>query len=334
MKSIAILLLASAAASLAQLPAERAVTQSQSPAGKFRTMPGGSFLRDVSTESAPELYPGEIEDVGPQFLLARRAAAAGPSRHQWFEAFADWQLFYTNNALLTEKNVRDTGIMVTTVQMAVNFPSVKVLGGELASKLGYRQQWWMYSPDKSRGDLNNFDFTVGTVFLASRHSWDDDKWVASLEIDYNRYLSRDDDWAEFYVELAPYWSLERNFHPDEKTLITVGYYGGYHWTETDPQPVTNINDRLDNSLGLTITREILPRLVGQFYYRLQWSHYSTNSNRNDVYNSLGLAVIYNFNNWASIRAFVGYENRNSTDELIADYNKLDTGGGLTFTARF
>jgi predicted porin len=60
----------------------------------------------------------------------------------------------------------------------------------------------------------------------------------------------------------------------------------------------------------------------------------TNSDRNDLYNTVGLAVVYNFNEWASVRAFVSYENRNSSDDSVADYNKLDAGGGLTFMARF
>ena len=331
MKSIALFFLAAAATSLAQSPADRAIATTQSPGGKFRTMPGGSFVNEPNV-SAPELYPGEMQDVGPQFLLARPQAAA--PQHHWIEAFADWQLYFTNNALLTEKDHRDTGIMVTTVQVAVNFPTIAALGGQLAVKAGYRQQWWMYSLDKTRSGLNNFDFSVGTVFLATRHSWDDDKWVASLSLDYNRYLSRDDNWNEFYVELAPSWSLERNFRFGEKSLLTLGYYGAFHWTETDPQPVSNINDRFDNSVGVTYTRELLPRLIAQAYYRIQWSHYTTNSDRNDLYNSLGLALVYNFNEWASVRAFLGYENRGSTDETVADYNKFDTGGGLTFTARF
>jgi hypothetical protein len=98
--------------------------------------------------------------------------------------------------------------------------------------------------------------------------------------------------------------------------------------------VSHINDRLDSSFGLTLTRELIPHLIGQAYYRFQWSHYTENSDRNDVYHSLGLALVYNFNDWASVRAFLGYENRNSTDDSVADYNKFDSGGGLTFTARF
>ena len=56
--------------------------------------------------------------------------------------------------------------------------------------------------------------------------------------------------------------------------------------------------------------------------------------RNDFYNTLGLSLIYNFNDWASLRTFVSYENRNSTDDTVADYNKWDSGAGVTFSARF
>jgi hypothetical protein len=98
--------------------------------------------------------------------------------------------------------------------------------------------------------------------------------------------------------------------------------------------VQHINDRLDSTLGLFYSQELLPHLVVQPYYRFQWSHYTENSDRNDFYNTLGLSLIYSFNDWASLRTFVSYENRNSTDDTVADYNKWDSGAGVTFSARF
>jgi hypothetical protein len=216
----------------------------------------------VVLQQVPELFPGEIEDVGPQFLVARPEAAQ--PEHRWFDAFFDTQLFYTSNALLSEKGNQDTSVMVFTLQAAINLPPMEVAGGILSPRVGYRHQWWRYSLDDTANQLNNFD----------------------------------------------------------------------HFTHTDPSPVSHINDRLDTALGFTYTRELLPSLFIQPYYRLQWSHYTENSDRNDMYNNLGLTVVYMFNEWASVRAFMNYENRNSTDDTAADYHKWDTGGGVTFSAKF
>jgi hypothetical protein len=321
-----------AAPAFAQTRADRAIATTQGAAPRTHaTMPGGSFAE--GTLQAPELYPGEMQDVGPQFLVARPQAAPGEKRFNWFEGYADIQYLYTSNALLSENGNQDTGLMVLTVQAAFNLPPFELLGGTVSPHAGYRHQWWLYSLNDTGNQLNNFDFAVSTFFVGFRHNWHD-KWVASFSLDYNRFLSLEDDDHEFYVELAPNWALERNFALGEKTQLTAGYYGAYHWTQTDPAPVKHINDRLDSAFGLSLTTELLPKLFLQPYYRLQWSHYSENSDRNDLYNTLGVSAIYAFNDWASIRAFISFESRNSTDDTVADYHKWDSGGGVTFTARF
>jgi len=310
---------------------DRAISATQANAPAFRgKIRGNALLRD-GTSAAPELYPGEMEDVGPQFLVARDQKAA-PER-RLFEAFVDTQLFYTSNALLTEKGNQDTSVMVLTLQAAFNLPQFELAGGTVSPRVGYRHQWWMYSLDDTSNQLNNFDFALSTFFLNFQHNWND-RWVANVGLEYNRFLSADNDWTEFYVELMPNWSFEHIIPIGESAQIALGYYGSYHFTQTDPQPTRNINDRLDNALGFTYTRELRPSLYLQTTYRWQWSHYTENSDRNDIYHNAALALVYVFNDWASIRTFISYENRNSTDDTVADYNKWDSGGGVTFSAQF
>ena len=338
MKSLIVVLpiLGCCVAALAQPAVDRVVSPSQSGTPQFRRkIPGGAgtLLRDPGTQQVPELFPGEIEDVGPQFLIARPEAAQ--PEHHWVDGFFDMQLFYTSNALLTEKARQDTSVMVLTLQAAINLPPFEFLGGTMAPRAGYRHQWWMYSLDDTSNQLNNFDFAIGSVFAGFRHTWGD-RWVATVSLDYNRYLAHEDEWAEFYTEFVPNWSLEYNIPigDEGKAQLTLGYYGAYHFTHTDPSPVEHINDRLDNAIGFVYTRELFPKLYIQPYYRLQWSHYTENSDRNDVYNNAGIGVLYAFTDWAAIRAFVSFENRNSTDDTVADYNKWDTGGGVTISVGF
>ncbi len=329
--TLATLLLLGTAA-LAQNSADRAISATQNVNVRFRTSDRlAQRLPDLNTTQAPELFPGELQDVGPQFLLGR-AQAAAPKRH-WLEAFADTQFFYTNNALLTEKGNRDTGAMVLTLQATLS-PEPFALGEAMVSpRFGYRHQWWLYSLDKTRSGLNNFNFSVSSFFAGVRHSWDE-KWIASLSFDYNRYLSQDEDQEEFYTEFVPSWSLERNIQLREKSLLTIGYYGALHMTHTAPTPTSDINDRLDTILSVAYTQELLPGLAVQPYYRIQWANYGKNTDRNDLYNNLGVALIYSINEWATIRGTIAYENRNSSDNQVADYNKLEVGGGVNLSVRF
>lgn len=329
MKRILLTLPFFCAAAFAQSPADRAISSVQSAAARTQTR--ALLARSLMKQTAPELYPGEFADVGPQFLLTQPEGAP-ETEHRWLEGIADVQLYYTSNALLTEKGRADTGLMVTTLQAAVNLPPFELAGGQVAAKAGYRHQWWMYSLHDSGSGLNNFDFAVSTIFVQARHTFGE-KWAAGAGIDYNRLLSHDDDWAEFYTELVPSWYLERSFTFGEKSLLTAGVYGAYHWTHTD-DIVAHINDRLDTSFAVSYSYEFTPGFVAQPYYRIQWSHYTENSDRNDMYNSVGFSLIYALGESASVRAFVGYENRNSTDILVADYGKWDSGVGLTLNAQF
>ena len=329
MKRILLTLPFFCAAAFAQSPSDRAISSVQSAAARTQTR--ALLARSLMKQTAPELYPGEFADVGPQFLLTQPEGAP-ETEHRWLEGIADVQLYYTSNALLTEKGRADTGLMVTTLQAAVNLPPFELAGGQVAAKAGYRHQWWMYSLHDSGSGLNNFDFAVSTIFVQARHTFGE-KWAAGAGIDYNRLLSHDDDWAEFYTELVPSWYLERSFTFGEKSLLTAGVYGAYHWTHTD-DIVAHINDRLDTSFAVSYSYEFTPGFVAQPYYRIQWSHYTENSDRNDMYNAVGLSLIYALGESASVRAFVGYENRNSTDILVADYGKWDSGVGLTLNAQF
>jgi hypothetical protein len=153
-------------------------------------------------------------------------------------------------------------------------------------------------------------------------------------VEYGRLLSLEDNLNEFYTELLPGWGIERQIPIGDKQLISLAYVGAYHWTHTDPDPTSHTNDRLDSIAALTWNIQLLPKLILQPYYRFQFTHYTENSNRNDFFHTLGLSAVWVLNEWASVRAFTSWESRNSTDPVIADYQKFDTGGGLSFILRF
>ena len=322
------ILLSSAAPLLAQAPpraADAATTTVQSFRERPR-VPQRYFAE--TTKAAPELYPGESTDVGPQYLLIQEKM-----RRSWVEGALDVQYYYTSNALLTERDKQDTGMLVTTAWAAFA-PTPFALGdGQLAIRAGYRQQTFNYGLDSTSNQLNNFDFTVGSVFAGARWLWREN-WIFGLGAEYNRYLSHENDWSEFYTELLLAWGVERVFSFSERTQLSLAYAGGYHFTHTDPIPTTNVNDRLDTILSLTLTQELLPRLLLQPFYRFQVARYTESGNRTDIYNTLGVSLSYLFTEWASVRLFASWEVRNSNDDSVQDFQNLNAGGGVSFVVRF
>jgi hypothetical protein len=280
---------------------------------------------------APELYPGESEDVGPQLLVLEKAPKV--QKPIWFEVALDTQYFYTSNMFLTEKGNLDTGILITTLQAALAPPPIPLSTGQLTLRSGYRQQRYMYGLDKTSNNLNNFDFDVGTAYGLVQYSYSQ-LWSGFFELDYSRYLSHEENWTEFYTEWVPTWGLERQIPLGEKHLLSVAYTGANHWTYTDPLPTTNVNDRLDSILSLTWSWHLSPSVLLQPYYRVQYTHYWQNAIRNDYFHTLGAALVWQLKPWAALRAFTSWESRDSNDPLIQDYQKFDSGVGLTLALRF
>lgn len=290
----------------------------------FRT--GGS-----TTQTVPELYPGESADVGPQYLLLPQQVA--PPRRTWWEASVDVQYLYTSNMFLTEKGNTDTGLLITTAHAAFAPPPFPFAGGEMSARVGYRHQRYMYGLDDTSNQLNNFDFDVGTLFANARWRFAE-TWAAFLGVEYNRLLSHEDGWHEFYTELLPAWGIDKQIVLSPSHTVSVSYIGAYHLTYTDPAPTTNINNRIDSILALTWSWQLTPRVVFQPFYRFQHTHYWQNSDRNDVFHTVGAALAWFIHERASVRLFTSWELRDSNDELIQDYEKFDTGAGLSIAVRF
>jgi hypothetical protein len=201
-------------------------------------MPGGSLIRDVDLRSAPELYPGELQDVGPQFLLARRKRRPPQpvTRHHWIEAFADWQLFYTNNALLSEKRSPRHRCDGDHAAGRGEFPHRDAFRRAARFQGGYRHQWWMYSLDKTGTQLNNSISPSARCSspraIRGRISGSPPSASITIATSPTRMIGRSST------------SNSRRTGPsnailiDEKTIFTTGYYGAYHWTQTDPPGVS------------------------------------------------------------------------------------------------
>lgn len=282
-------------------------------------------------DTAPELYPGEASDVGPQSVLEMK------SRKTYFEALADAQYFYTDNLFLTKAGKQETGVLVSTAQLALA-PTPYPLGtGTFAPRVGYRHQWFDFGLDGSRLDglglrLNAFDFNAQTIFTDGR--WTHGNWMAEAGFDCTRLMSTAR-YDEFYTEYVPRWGVQRFFPLNDKMAVSLGYEGDYRFTKGDVALDKDFNDRTDQALFAAWTQTLCPQALVQPYYRFKYTHFTAGGDRDDHLHSLGLALHCFFTPQISLRAFVGYDLKESRGRDSAeDYRRLESGGGLNLTIRF
>ena len=312
----------------------------------------------LESTNAPELYPDETSDLGPQTVLKTK------NRQHILEAMADVQYLFTDNMFLTEKNHQNTDVLLSTVKLALKPVSLDFAGGTLTPSVGYEHQWYDFGlANKDRVEvfrfgttpfppgtpknvrLNVFDFNAQTAFAGLE--WRRENWSADLGFDFRRLLTTSA-YSEFYKEYVPRWGLQRSFAICEQSSLTVGYSGDYRFAEPKSQTlvleggglITQINpdmrDRTDHSLFVTYDQSLCPHAVLQPYYQLKYTRFveSEFGTRNDLLSSAGLALYWTVCRNCDLRAFVDYNARFSNNRHASEYRQFDGGLGMNVTFRF
>ena len=294
------------------------------------------LLRDITRRDATVagLYPDEIGDVGPQSVLRVRP------RPVYFDVLADSQFYYTDNMLFQEPiQGRTVGasVLVNTAQLSFTPPPVAAGNGSFWPRLGYRHQWYNYGLLGAGGLRDQFDFDASTVFADGRYAWNN--WIFQAGGEYTRLLGHQPgyfDYDQFYSEGVPRVSVQRAWAWNERAAFLAGYQGSYHFSAAPPTPGRTDrqrNDRVDHALLLHFSYALHPQVVAAPYYRFQFSDY-THQRREDLLHSFGLSLGWFCTRNISLRGFVGYDLRESSDPLAPDYRKLDAGGGLNLVFQF
>ncbi len=282
----------------------------------------------LAETNAPELYPGENLDVGPQRILRLHP------RPNYFNVFFDSQAFYSSDANYAEGAAAIASpVYVNTIQAAFTPPEWQLGPGKFAAVIGYSSQWYDYGNDR----LTSLDFNAQTAFVSGRYSVG--KWQFGLGGNYTRLLDQETD-HQTYSEWLPAFTIQRFFPISQQLLFSVGNQIDYHFT-TEPAPpgtYTEINNRFDESVSLTLTWQITRQLSLQPYYRFQFSNYRyntlQNSDRNDYLNSYGVTLAYGFNEHFSVRAFFNANVKNSDDRFVAEYHEYNEGVGANLNFSF
>jgi hypothetical protein len=349
MKKISFALIACASVVAAQAQSNPGVAQADNTRAQRAT---DHILQPVLPgDSLPLLYDGESEDVGPQSVLRAK-------KTPWFRATVDVQSFYTDNMLYTEDDEQSAGVAVTTLEGALMTKPCITRFASYRAELGYRHQFYNYfgnddvvvqefsNPgNRSRYDAEDFDFDSSTFFAnltaQTKH------YQFGLGLDYTKLFGfkelRDDNYDEFYSEVVPRWSVQRNFRVCSRSQVSLAYLGSYHFTDED-QPLIDASDffifdvrddrseRWEHTFLAAYTVALPCSIAVQPYYRFQFNDFEHTENYliHTAGFSAGWYPCENF----SVRGFVGYNWSDASDSRVAEYEKLDAGGGLTATLRF
>ena len=322
------------------LQAQNPVATQQADAWRFHQQ---LSTHNPDTNAAPEFYSGETDDVGPQSLLRLK-----PHRH-WLQAFADEQLFYTDNVFLGNQQRQSANVLVSTVEAALAPTDIEVDGGQLAPRVGYQHQWFSYgvlgSDDVltasfnpttiATNQLSRFDFNVQTIFADT--TWSRGGWEFSLGVDYRRFLDSSS-YDEFYREIVPRLAASYTLQLSANKSITLGYEGDFRATRTINPIVANgddYNDRTDHGFVLTGNWQLCAHASLQPFYRLQYSYFTSNHpGRTDWQSTVGLVVNLPITRNMALRVFTSYDTLSTDGAFVTNYDKFDLGGGLNLSVRF
>jgi hypothetical protein len=318
-------------------------------------------VRDLAPgDTVPPLYEEEDSDLGPQTVLRKKKTA-------WFRGSADAQVFFTDNLLYENTGEDDGGVAVTSLEAAFMTPPCITRFASYRAEIGYRHQFFNYfgHDDVAAGlDAEDFDFDSSTAFASilaqTKH------YQFRIGADYTRLLGfepiRSDDYEEFYREIVPRWSVQRNFRVCDKSIVSLAYLGGYHFSDEDipvifsrfgpPAGFLHRNfpddrgERWEHTFIASYSVRLPCDFVAQPYYRFQYTDYvnpQPNIQRSGAIvefdeslylHTMGLSVGWfpceNF----SARAFAAYNWQGAKESAKAEYEKLDIGAGLAATLRF
>ncbi len=278
--------------------------------------------------NAPELYPGENTDVGPQRILRL------VPRPTYFDALFDSQVIYSDNANYSaQPGAVASVVFVNTVQGAVTSPVYNLGPGKVAAALGFASQWYNYGNNQ----LEHLDFNAETVYASGKYTVG--KWQVGAGLNLTRLVSQDS-YDETYQEFMPNLGVQRLI-PISKTMsFALGDLVDYHLTEVPSTlgRVSDVNDRFDNTASVTFTWQATRHLLVQPYYRFQYAYYQHNtldtSDRNDYLQSVGVALAYYFNSRLSARLNYNYNRKQSSDTYAPPYLEMNGGVGLTLDLKF
>ena len=244
--------------------------------------------------------------------------------------------------------------MISTAQLSVVTPAIQLGTGALTLETGYRHQKFNHGSvfGSNRKLHNDLDFDVSTIFAKGYYQLNDD-WSFQLGVDYNRIMNTANPtfagftvvspkYKEIYAEVVPSLSANRRFMIDEVSAVNVTVGTAVHYTNADDFTAqTGQNDRIDETLTVSYTRQVCSKTTVQPFYQARFTQYLL-GHRKDITQTLGVVVGYRFNEWSSARLYTSFEDRQTSLPGSLpfgagegkEYQKWDLGLGGTLSFQF
>jgi hypothetical protein len=248
------------------------------------------------------------DELGPIIVLKRAP------RYQPIHVFSDSQYLYNSNVLLTPSNEHADEVFAET--LGANF-SPRLING-LASTVFVRQQFIRYS------NLGRFNFATQAAGLSLQYpvrNW----FILSGGFEADRYFAEKDD-DEFLKDFDLSFGIRRGQYLHQRVFLYYGYQ--FNWLPSSPSNLSSLNNAVYAGVNLALLEQLTFMLAG----RVRGLAYYQNSQFDLTY-SLNASLIYKFNNYVNVRAFVSYA-KNDSDNATSDYEGLTAGGGLGLTLGF
>ncbi len=276
-----------------------------------------------AARAVPELFAGEMDDVGPQYLLLP-AQARLP-----LELWTECEITGTSNATLVESNPHSSTITSMQVGATAPFTRKSWRGGELEIDAGFRLQTYRYGLlAQPRRKINFIEIDRNDFDLIGAHlqgAWRREGWFASAAL-RGASLENRANHRVFYQEASFEWQLFRQWRAGARGVIVAGLEGAMRWSHTDSFGLlpAGWNNRVEQALVVVYDRSIAARWRLQPAVRVLASEYlHRNRARRDVHGSARPSLIRRLGEQAELRLSIGYDRRNSSEPLIADFAKWD-----------
>ena len=275
--------------------------------------------------TVPELFAGEMEDVGPQFLLLAQPGARP------LELWTDLEVTGTSNATLVETDPKASTITSAQTGGTWHFGERPLRGGRLAFETGFKVQTYRYgliSGPKAKInfleiDRNDFDL-IGAHVQAG---WRREGWLVATALRGASLRNRGNG-RVFYQELAGEWQIFRQWRTTPRRAWTIGLEGAARWSQTDSFGLLPVgwNNRIEQGLIAVLDQNLGARWRIQPALRVQGTRYTyRDRDRSDVHASGRLSLVHALTTAAELRLGLGYDRRDSSEPVIADFRKWDLG---------
>ena len=245
-------------------------------------------------------------------------------RSNWepFNVRLDLDVTYTDNATLAP----DHEINDVYFREALTLSSTPQIKGRFFGDLSVRQATHVYD-EVGELDFDSLDVYAGGIYILPREMPLIGDASTFVRYRYNELYERAFS-NGFYENQSVILGIQKTWRPRRGHSFYFGYTSAFS-VDTDPEQFQRHEHSWFSGYQIKWTDQISTSLN----YRGSYYDYTNFGGRSDVNNIVTLDAEYQFNEWASLRAFASYTwNESDMDQF--DYESGSIGAGVTLQVRF